>query len=209
MAEFKTHLAGGLLIGTGASAISFLSFDLNIVQTFSVFVMGSLGGILPDLDSDSGKPLTLLFGTLSVLLPALFLNKFIGQATITPELLVGYFVCSYLFVNLLICKLIKKMTIHRGIMHSIPFAILSGEIGYLLFVSSGHNVATIIGLSTFAGCIVHLLLDELNSFSLKFGFIPTLMQSSGTALKLKSANYLLNMVVYSLIIGATMAIVFA
>ncbi|OQY18683.1 MAG: hypothetical protein B6I36_06395 [Desulfobacteraceae bacterium 4572_35.1] len=94
MAEFKTHLTGGLLTGAGASILSLLSFDLNIVQAFSVFVMGSLGGMLPDLDSDSGKPLTLLFGTVSVLLPALLLNKIIGQITISPELLVGYFACT-------------------------------------------------------------------------------------------------------------------
>ena len=207
MAEFKTHLAGGMLTGAAASAISFISFDLNIVQAFSVFIMGSLGGILPDLDSDSGKPLTLLFGTISVLLPALLLNKVVNQASISSEFLVSYFVCCYFVINLLICELIKKMTVHRGIMHSISFAILSGEIGYLLFVSSGHNMATIIGLSTFVGCLVHLVLDELNSFSLKFGFIPGLKQSSGTALKLKSANNLANIFVYSLIVGATTAIV--
>jgi membrane-bound metal-dependent hydrolase YbcI (DUF457 family) len=169
--------------------------------------MGSLGGILPDLDSDSGKPLTLLFGIVSVLLPALLLNKIIGQLTISPELLVGYFSCSYLLINSLICELIKKVTIHRGIMHSIPFAILSGEIGYLLFVSSGQSMGTIVGLSVFTGCIVHLVLDELNSFSLKFGFIPTMKRSSGTALKLKSADNLANMAVYSLILGAAATII--
>ena len=209
MAGFKTHLAGGVLTGAGASAISFLSFDLNIIQAFSVFVMGSLGGILPDLDSDSGKPLTLLFGTISVLLPALLLNRIVRQTSVSPEFLVSYFVCCYFLINSLICELVKKITVHRGIMHSVPFAVLSGEFSYLLFISSGHDMATIIGLSIFAGCLVHLILDELNSFSLKFGFIPILKHSSGTALKLRSANNLVTLLVYCLIIGATTAIVLA
>lgn len=55
MAAFKTHLSGGIVTGGGASIIGLLSFDLTIVQAFSVFVMGTIGGILPDLDSDSGR----------------------------------------------------------------------------------------------------------------------------------------------------------
>ena len=207
MAGFKTHLTGGMLTGAGASTIGLLSFNLNITQVFSVFVMGSLGGILPDLDSDSGKPLTLLFGTISVLLPALLLNRVIDTASISPEFLVSYFVCCYFAINSLICELIKKVTIHRGIMHSIPFAVLSGELSYLLFISSSHSLATVIGLTVFAGCCVHMILDELNSFSLKFGFVPTLKKSSGTALKLKSANQSANIFIYFLIIGSTTAIV--
>lgn len=209
MAAFKTHLSGGIVTGGGASTIGLLSFDLTIVQAFSVFVMGTIGGILPDLDSDSGKPLTLLFGTISVLFPALLLNKVVNSTSISPEFLVSYFVCCYFVINSMICELIKKMTVHRGIMHSIPFAVLSGEIGYFLFASSGHNIATIIGLSVFVGCLVHLILDELNSFSLKFGFIPSLKQSSGTALKIKSSSGWVNLLVYGLIAGTTTAIILA
>jgi membrane-bound metal-dependent hydrolase YbcI (DUF457 family) len=209
MAEFKTHLTGGIVTGVGASLIGLISFDLNIIQVFSVLVMGCLGGILPDLDSDSGKPLTLLFGTISVLLPALLLNKAVNSTSISPEFLVSYFVCCYFVINSLICELIKKITVHRGIMHSIPFAVLSGEISYLLFASSGDNIATIIGLSVFAGCLVHLIIDELNSVSLKFGFIPMLKKSSGTAFKIKSSSGWVNLLVYGLIVGTTTAIILA
>jgi hypothetical protein len=45
-----------------------------------------------------------------------------------------------------------------------------------------------IGISVFAGCMVHLILDELNSLSFKFGLIPVLINSSGTAFKFKSDN---------------------
>jgi membrane-bound metal-dependent hydrolase YbcI (DUF457 family) len=207
MAEFKTHLTGGIVTGIGVSAIGLLSFDLDIVQAFSVFIMGTLGGILPDLDSDSGKPLSLLVEIVSILFPALFLNKVVNVTLISPEFLVSYFVCSYFLINFPGCKLIKKITVHRGIMHSVPFAVLSGEISYLFFFSSGEEIALLIGVSTFLGCLVHLILDELNSFSLKFGFVPRRKKSSGTALKIKSSCLFVNFIVYSLIIGIT-AIIF-
>ena len=201
MAGFKTHLTGGIVSGTGMVAFSFFLFPLNIIQTCSVFIMGTLGGILPDLDSDTGKPLALLFGILSVLIPTFLLLKMDGFTKITPEFLVCYFVGGYVIINYLVCGLIKKITVHRGIMHSIPFSILSGEIGYLFFIPSGENIALMVGISVFAGCIVHLLLDEFNSFSFKLGFIPVVKNSFGTAFKLKSNNLLVTLFIYCLIIA--------
>ena len=206
MADFKTHLSGGIVTGLGVSAVSFFTTELDIVQVFSVFVMGTVGGMLPDIDSDSGKPLSFLFGILSVLLPALLLTKINRQDGLSPEFLLSYFVIAYFIINNVICEIIKKLTVHRGIMHSIPFAVLSGEISYLLFISSGRTIAMIMGLAVFIGCIVHLILDELNSFTFKFGIIPILKKSSGSALKLKSDNNLISIFMYLLIIGITAVI---
>lgn len=67
MAGFKTHLTGGILSGAGVALAGFLSGSLSMIQTAAIFVVGSVGGLLPDLDSDSGKPLTLLFQLVSLL----------------------------------------------------------------------------------------------------------------------------------------------
>ncbi|MEA2039424.1 MAG: metal-dependent hydrolase, partial [Thermodesulfobacteriota bacterium] len=141
MADFKTHLSGGIVTGLGIATISFFTKELNITQVFSLFIMGTVGGILPDIDSDSGKPLSFLFGILSVLLPALLLTKINRHGGLSPEFLVSYFVIAYFIINRVICEIIKKLTVHRGIMHSIPFAVLSSEISYLLFISSGRTMS--------------------------------------------------------------------
>lgn len=199
MAAFKTHLAGGVLSGASISYAGYLTLGLNVPQLFSIFIMGCLGGILPDLDHDSGKPLTLLFSLVSVLIPALLLDRLPHTKSLSPEFIVTYFVCCYFIINYLICSIIKKITVHRGIMHSIPFAVLFAESAYLLFTTSGRNIAAAIGLSVFVGCITHLILDEFHSVSFKFGFIPTLKRSSGSALKLTSENQYINLLVYCLI----------
>ena len=208
MAQFKTHLAGGVAAGAGISALGFFTQGLNLTQACAVFVIGSVGGLLPDLDSDTGKPLALLFELISVLIPALLFMSFVRQEWTSPEFLVCYFTLSYLFINYVVCALIKRLTVHRGIMHSVPFALLSGGIGYILFASSGKGIATIAGLAVLAGCLTHLVLDELNSFTLKFGFIPWLKRSSGTALKLKSDSLAINLLIYCLIITVAIAMVF-
>jgi len=208
MADFKTHLAGGIILGSGSALVALIVINLNFVQSFSVFTMGIVGGILPDIDSDSGKPLNLIFGTMSVLLPALLLGKISIVESFTPEFLVSYFVCSYFIINYLICGLVKKITIHRGIIHSLPFAVLSGEVGYLLFATSGQNVAITVGGAVFMGCLVHLILDELHSFTFKYKIIPVLKKSSGTALKFKSDNSILSISLYGLIILTAVMIFF-
>ena len=64
------------------------------------------------------------------------------------------------------------------------------------------------GIAVFAGCLVHLVLDELHSFTLKYGFIPTLNKSRGTALKFKSDSILTTIVYYSLLIIVAAAILY-
>ncbi|MCK5374918.1 MAG: metal-dependent hydrolase, partial [Alphaproteobacteria bacterium] len=168
----------------------------------------TIGGILPDIDSDSGKPLSLIFGKISVLLPALLLGQLTTVESFSSEFLVSYFVCSYFIINYLICGLVKKITVHRGIIHSLPFSILSGEIGYLLFATSEENVAIIVGGAMFAGCLVHLILDELHSFTFKYKIFPVLKKSSGTALKFKSDSPFASAALYCLIIIAAIIISF-
>lgn len=206
MADFKTHVAGGVVVGVGFAGISLFFYDLNIIQSFAVFIMGLFGAILPDLDSDSGKPLALISGMLSVLIPVLLLSNMNTINISSPEFLISYFTSCYLVINYLICGLIKKMTVHRGIMHSIPFSFLSAEIIYILFVSSGKNMATIAALAIFFGCLMHLVLDEVNSLNFKFGIIPMLTKSSGSAFKLYSSGFLANSFMFISIIGVTLLI---
>lgn len=205
MASFKTHLAGGIISGAGFSAAGLLTNALTVTQAGAVFTVGAFAGLLPDLDSDTGKPLSFLFQFLSLITPCVFFISAAQYGGYSPEFLICYFTLSYLFINYIVCSFIKKMTVHRGMMHSIPFAFLCGGVGYLLFSNSGEPVALIAGTATLFGCLLHLILDELNSFKFKYGFIPTLKKSSGTALKLKSSSFSTTIFMYTILILVLMS----
>ena len=200
MAEFRTHLAGGIISGAGFSAIGLFANALTVTQAGAVFTVGAFAGLLPDLDSDTGKPLNFLFQVLSVIIPCVFFFTAAQYGGNSPEFLICYFTLSYLFINYIVCSFIKKMTVHRGMMHSIPFAFLCGGFGYLLFSNSGGQVALIAGTGALFGCLLHLILDELNSFKLKYGFIPALKKSGGTALKFKSSSLSTTLLMYTILI---------
>ena len=205
MAEFKTHLAGGIISGAGFSAAGLLTSSLTVTQAGAVFTIGAFAGLLPDLDSDTGKPLTFLFQLISVITPCIFFFTAAKYGGNSPEFLICYFTLSYLFINYIVCSLIKKMTVHRGMMHSIPFALLCGGAGYLLFSKSGGQIALIGGAAALFGCLLHLILDELNSFKLKYGFIPLLKKSSGTALKFKSSSFSTTLFMYTILLLVLMS----
>lgn len=200
MADFKAHLTSGLINGACFSFGGMLFKNLDPIDAGAVFIIGTTGGLLPDLDSDTGKPLALLFQLLSVLVPVLLYPY--AKPFFRPDLpfLICYFTTLYLLINYIICQLLKRLTKHRGIMHSIPFAVLCGELSFLLLFPSGLTLALFGGFAVFSGCMIHLILDELNSLSLKFGFILVVKNSSGSALKLYSPYILSNLLTYTLII---------
>ncbi|MBF0102083.1 MAG: metal-dependent hydrolase [Desulfobacterales bacterium] len=200
MASFNVHLYSGFICGAGFSTLGISVYHLNPFQGASVFIMATTGALLPDVDSDTGKPLHLMFQLISIMIPSLLLPKVIPLGDNSPEWIISYFTLSYLFLFYGVGTLIKRLTVHRGIFHSIPFSILSAELVYLLFVQSSQKLALIAASAMFSGCILHLLLDEANSFYFKHHLMPSLKRSKGTALKLKSDSIVLTVCIYCLIL---------
>ena len=209
MAGFQAHLTGGIASGAVISLIGLFTRDLTLTQATAIFVVGSVAGLLPDLDSDTGKPLTFLFQFISILIPSMLIIEATRIGGDSPEFLICYLTISYLFINYIVCFIIRKITIHRGMMHSIPFAFACSGIGYLLFGSSSEQMALIAGIAVFSGCFIHLVLDELNSITLKYGFIPTLKKSSGTAFKLRSSSLTATLFIYIVLACVTVKVFFS
>jgi membrane-bound metal-dependent hydrolase YbcI (DUF457 family) len=206
MADFRVHLAGGIAVGAGMSLTGYYMAGLTSLQTGAVFVAGSVGGLLPDLDSDTGKPLAFLFHLVSVLIPSLLFVRAVQIGGDSPEFLVCYFAGSYLFINYVVCTIVKKVTVHRGMMHSIPFVFVCAGVACILFKPSGTQVAAMAGFAVFLGCLVHLALDEITSFKLKFGFIPVPKRSSGSAFKFKSDSLFATLFIYLVLVVVVLAV---
>lgn len=207
MPGFKTHLIGGNLAGASLAAMGMMSHDLTTVQAGAVWVLGATGGLIPDIDSDTGKPLALMFQWLSVLIPVLvypYIRPLYGSDT---AFMLCYFPLFYLMLHYVACPVVKKLTRHRGMMHSVPFAVISAEAAYLLLAGSGPMMAFYGGLSMFAGCMVHLVLDECQSMDLKFGFIVILKRSSGNALKFTGNTPGVTVMTYLVLCLFTLALV--
>ena len=70
MAGFNTHLTSGVAAGTFFSAAGWAIGILTLTQTGAIFILAAVAALLPDLDSDTGKPLLFLSQVISVLVPS-------------------------------------------------------------------------------------------------------------------------------------------
>ena len=66
MASFKSHISFGILTAAILSVVLFLFAWVSGIFAFLIFVLVIIGSMLPDIDSDTGIPVRILFGVLSV-----------------------------------------------------------------------------------------------------------------------------------------------
>jgi hypothetical protein len=198
MASFEQHLSASV-VATGVMVTPLHSVGvLNIEQSFIILFIGSVGGLLPDIDSDSSKPLQIIFKIISIFSPLLVL---LSLAKGLPMIqMVGVWLLFTLLLHMILFRFFISLTRHRGIFHSLPMGVLFGEMlsGYFYFwMGSSLTYSTIAGLFLFFGYVIHLLLDEivsLNSSGLR------VKRSLGSALKLFDiANWRGSILLYLLV----------
>ncbi|MCK5664591.1 MAG: metal-dependent hydrolase, partial [Thiotrichaceae bacterium] len=187
MANFNTHLFVATTV-SGALAIGFVISDLATIK-MAVFywLLGTLGGILPDIDAPISIPSRLLFSSLGIFLATLFVfNQF---NTIFWADLVFLWLMISLGVRYGLSKLFALFTIHRGNCHSILAALFFGFLAVVIahhLLHLSNVLAWFAGIFMMGGYLIHLLLDELYSVDLSN---MTLKRSFGTALKIASFRH--------------------
>ena len=186
MANFKTHITVAAAL-SGCLATGFLEVGIAAPKdVWLYFALGTLGGILPDIDADNSIPGRILFSFFAMVLAFLTLFSRANIYSIV-ELSILWMV-TYMVVRYIIFQMFAKLTMHRGIFHSILAAVffyfLTTDISYYLFSLNALN-AWVAGLFVFIGYLIHLTLDEMYSVDL----IGTKIKKSfGTALKIISTN---------------------
>ena len=182
MAGFHTHIAVSTAVGIGYAVWGGAQYEL---QTSTCVLAGGLcaiAGIMPDLDSDSGIPARETISLAAALVPMLLFQRFHAMGmSIEHMVLAGAPI--YLVIRFGLGSVLKAVSVHRGMFHSIPAAIIAGLIGYLICDSGVNLVRYYKAFAVTLGYMTHLLLDEI--WSLEFGAgLPRVKKSFGTALKL-------------------------
>lgn len=202
MADFKTHLIGAAAV-SGITATALMLADvLPQGQIINCFILGTIGGLLPDIDSESSVPFRVAFNILGVLAGFLAVLN-LGKQYSLAELIVVW-ILAFAAIRVGVCMLVSRYTVHRGLVHSIPAALAFG-LGVVLIASyllgKTPVFAWMAGSFVTLGFLVHLLLDECYSVNLMG---VSLKRSFGTAFNLGSFNqplgtlllYLLVVVLY-------------
>lgn len=182
MAGFHTHIAVSTAVGMGYAVWGSAQYQLPLSTCVLAGGLCSIAGIMPDLDSDSGIPARETISLAAAIVPMLLFQRF-QSSGMNIEYMVLAGAPIYLVIRFGLGSVLKSVSVHRGMFHSIPAAIIAGLIGYLICDSGVHLVRYYKAFAVTLGYMTHLLLDEI--WSLEFGAgLPRVKKSFGTALKL-------------------------
>jgi hypothetical protein len=192
MASFRGHLAtaAGLGVSYGGAAYWRLGIDPKLAAIAAGIT--TVGGLLPDLDSDSSVPNRALFRLAAV-----------GAVILTfQHLLSTYYsivegaiilASAYLAVRYVLATVFRFITVHRGMFHSIPAMLIVGLSLYLLYGTYGDRVRLFMAGAGMLGFLSHLVLDEICAVDFQGA---RLKKPFGSALKLYSSSWSANTFCY-------------
>ncbi|TWU65187.1 MULTISPECIES: metal-dependent hydrolase [Crateriforma] len=195
MADFKTHITGSTLVGVGYGYWGMASQGMSLESAIIAGGLCSVSGMLPDLDSDSGIPLRETSMFAAAIVPVLMIERFRDMGLSNEAMALGAMLV-YVTIRFILVEVFKRYTVHRGMWHSIPAALVAGLSAYLAMPCASEGIRVYKSLAVFVGFMVHLILDEIWSIDFRLGHFR-LKKSFGTALKFFGNNWLANVSVYA------------
>ena len=201
MANLKTHLTVAAM-GSGLLATACIGADVHDKhEILALLVVGTIGGLLPDIDLDHSGPAKVMFTVVALVFA--FMVAFNRAPSSSIVELWAAWGLSYGVVRYVAWRTFSRLTVHRGIFHSLVaaffFWFLGTALSYHLF-DLQPLFAWSIGFFIFFSYVIHLFLDELFSVDL---LNTRLKKSFGTALKIadfKNARTSLSMAGAALIL---------
>jgi membrane-bound metal-dependent hydrolase YbcI (DUF457 family) len=105
----------------------------------------------------------------------------------------------YLAIRFGMTWLLQNHSVHRGMFHSLPAALIAGQIAFLAFGAEEPLRRYFIASAVVLGFLTHLVLDEI--WAVRMGlFGPKVKKSFGTALKFYGSEAWSNLLTYVLVV---------
>jgi membrane-bound metal-dependent hydrolase YbcI (DUF457 family) len=198
MAAFKQHVAVSSTLGVAYTATC-IYFGTEWSLAGLGGMLCALGGMLPDLDSDSGRPVAEIFGITAAVLPMLLIQR-LRETGLNREGIILCLAACYLLFRFGAPLILGALTVHRGMFHSIPAALIAAEIVFLAHKTTDVAGSVKLGLGVMIGFLSHLVMDELWSVNLS-GITIRLNKSAGSALKLWAPGLGQTLCAYAILAG--------
>ena len=136
--------------------------------------------MLPDLDSDSGRPLREIIPLLAAIGGIVTFHRL---GTDSPDMRLLLAAGTYFLIRYGVAFFIKRWSEHRGMFHSLPAMLIPALLVYLTWTKRTNSEGLIVAGGVALGYFSHLLLDEIYAVDFH-GVIIKPNQFSGTAIKL-------------------------
>ena len=197
MASYQGHLAFSSCLGAAYGGFAAWQWQMDWGPALLGAGLTALGGLLPDLDSDSSMPVRELFGLAAAATPFLLIRRVLSQGFSMEQTLV---ILSgvYLLIRYGARALLGKLTVHRGMFHSIPAVLIAGLLVFLVYHSPVAGDRLFLAGGVMLGFSSHLVLDEWCAVDL-LGARLHLRKYAGSPLKFFSPSWSATLMTYGLL----------
>jgi len=197
MAGYREHISFSGFLGVGYGAGATFVFGFTPVQGALAGVLTWVAGMLPDLDSESGKPVREIFSLLAAAAPLCLMKRLLqwGEDAEGAMLLAVLVYGSIRYGGAL---LLGWLSVHRGMFHSIPAMLIAAELAFLAYESEELIVKLLMAGAVAAGFLSHLILDEIYAVEWT-GIRLRLNKYAGSAMKLFGPRFFPNVFTWSLL----------
>ncbi len=190
MAGYREHISVSGMMGIGYAFAAIFLFQYSAVQAAIAAILTWIAGMLPDLDSETGRPVRELSGVTAAIAPMVVFQH---------SSAIGISNDRAMLVSLLVYGAVRyggpailgKLTVHRGMFHSIPALIIASELTFLGYYSDELRVRLLMAVGVGIGFLSHLVLDEIYSVQWN-GVRIRLKKSAGSALKIMGKESISN-----------------
>jgi len=204
MAGYREHISVsgflGVCFGVGAWYVG----GFTPVQAALAGCLTWVAGMLPDLDSQSGRPIREIFSLIGAIAPLAMMGHLLRWGG-NPETAMFLAVLLYASIRYGGALILGKLAVHRGMFHSIPALLIAAELAYLCYKSDHQSVKLLMASGVALGFLSHLVLDEFYSVEWT-GLRLRLNKSAGSAVKLFGKSFVPNIFTYALLMFLTYAV---
>jgi hypothetical protein len=205
MAGFQTHIT----VSTAAGAAYGWWGATQLGLPMPVALLGgglcAISGMLPDLDSDSGVPARETISFAAAVVPMVAFHRLQLYGLPVEDMVIAG-APIYLFIRFGLGTLLKRVTVHRGMFHSIPALLIAAMIAFLICDTGLTTVRFFKSGAVALGFLSHLVLDEIWSVNLSSRG-PLVKKSFGSALKFFGPSAGGNSAAYGILIMMALLVV--
>jgi membrane-bound metal-dependent hydrolase YbcI (DUF457 family) len=195
---FRVHITGSTIVGAGYAAATWAIGDMPPMTCALAGGLCAVSGMLPDLDSGPGIPLKESVAFAAAVVPLLMIHRF-QQMGFPTEAIILIGAALYLAIRFGMTWLLQNHSVHRGMFHSLPAALIAGQVAFLAFGAEEPLRRYFIASAVVLGFLTHLVLDEI--WAVRMGlFGPKVKKSFGTALKFYGSEAWSNLLTYVLVV---------
>lgn len=201
MAAYREHISVSGLLGVAYGLLATFALGFTPVQAGLCGTLTWVAGMLPDLDSQTGKPVRELFSLIAAVVPIVMFRR-LFEWGYNEEGAMLLAVLLYASIRYGAAWFLGMVSVHRGMFHSVPALLIASEATFLAYKSDYVSVKVLMAGGVALGFFSHLLLDELYSVQWT-GVRIRLNKAAGSAIKMFGKSLSANAVTYGILAATT------